>query len=701
MAKKVKYVILPALLLGMLFSFLAHKKPEPQDEISSKKKELLEKVMLYLKNTHYNTVELNDDFSVEVFEKYVESLDYTKKFFLKSDIELLERYKTEIDDQILSEKFDFEEKAVNIIEKRIAEAEAYYKKVLDEPFDFEVDETIELDAEKVDYAETKSDLKESWRLAMKYQTLTKLEDLLEIQEQAKEDEDTSVTIKSFEELEAEAREAVLKNNENWFSRLQKLDANDRLSTYINIICMLFDPHTSYFPPKDKENFDISISGRLEGIGATLQEKDGYIKVVEIVPGSASWRQGELKAGHLILKVGQDTEAPVDVVGMRLDEAVRLIRGPKGTIVKLTVKKLDASIGVIPIERDVVLLEQTYAKSAIVKDTLTGLKAGYIKLPKFYVDFNQEGGGRHCSEDVRIELEKIKDEDVSGVILDLRQNGGGSLQDVVDMVGLFIELGPVVQIRSRFGKAIVYSDRDPSITYDGPLVVMVDHISASASEILAAAIQDYGRGVIIGNTSTYGKGTVQRFYGLDPRNAVEEELGALKITTQKFYRIDGGATQIKGVEPDIRVPGEYDYIEIGEAEMDYALEWDEIKPADYTKWGKYDIKSIAKKSESRLEAYEEFKMVDEQAKWLKNKRESTIYPLHLKKYEELIKTLEEEAKAYENIFSKIKGFNTATLKADKETIDSDTVKTETNNKWHKEIEKDTYIYEALKVVGDMD
>ena len=685
-----------------MFVALTLKQPEPQEEIAEKKKELLEKVMLYLKNTHYVTVNMNDNFSKSVFEKYIESLDYTKKFLLQSDIEMLKKYEKDIDNQIEDYKFDFQQKASSIIAKRIEEADGYYKKILDDPFDFTIDEEIELDADKVEYAQTKSELKEAWRKAMKYQTLTKLNEMLEMQEKAKENKDTSVTIKSFEVLEKEAREFVLKNNENWFSRLKKLDENDRLSSYINVICMVYDPHTSYYPPKDKENFDISISGRLEGIGATLQEKDGYIKVVEIVPGSASWRQGELKAGHLILKVGQGEEAPVDVVGMRLDEAVRLIRGPKGTIVKLTVKKLDGSIGVIPIERDVVILEQTYAKSAIVEDSLTGLKAGYIKLPKFYVDFNQEGGGRHCSEDVRLELEKIKQEKgLSGVILDLRQNGGGSLQDVVDMVGLFIETGPVVQIRSRFGKAILYEDRNPSITYEGPLVVMVDHLSASASEILAAAIQDYDRGVILGNRSTYGKGTVQRFYGLDPRSAQEEELGALKITTQKFYRINGGATQIKGVEPDIVVPDEYDYIDIGEEEMDFALEWDEIKKADYERWRGVNIDSVAMISKKRVEQYAVFQKIDEQAKWLKNKRDNTVYSLNLEKYQTLMKQIDEESKAFENIFNKVEGLNTATLADDVNAIQSDTVKAETNKKWHEQIEKDTYIYEALQVIGDMD
>lgn len=605
-------------------------------------------------------------------------------------------------DEINEGGFEFLDKTVKIINTRIEEAEKYYQEILDKPFDFEKDEQVELDAKKVEYSKDKTALKESWRKALKYQVLTKVVQQIEKQES----NDTIKDKKPFAEIEKEQRAKVLKNNKDWFKRLKRLNDKDRLDTYLKCITLAFDPHSTFYPPKEKEDFDISISGKLEGIGATLQEKDGFIKVVKIVPGSASWKQGELKDGDIILKVGQGEEEPVSIEDMRLDEAVKLIRGPKGTEVRLTVKKkIDASIKVIPIIRDVVLLEESYAKSAVVEDKSTDKKVGYIKLPKFYADFSGTGG-RNCSDDIAKEIKKLKKDNIDGIVLDLRDNGGGSLRDVIKMVGLFIETGPVVQVKSRSGDAYPYGDNDRRVQYDGPLVVMVNSFSASASEILAAAIQDYNRGIIIG-TPTFGKGTVQRVLNLDSYLSLSDlkefgSLGSIKLTTQKFYRINGGTTQLEGVTPDIILPNFYSYMDLGEREMDYALKWDQVSRANYDEENSINKKrkKLAKKSTKRFKKDNTFRLVDENAKRLKSIRDNTTSSLNLKKFREEKEAEKNSGEKYKDIFKVIESLNVTTPTADKELIESDETKVETNKAFQKELTKDPYLLESIRVVKDI-
>ncbi|HEY0029208.1 MAG TPA: S41 family peptidase, partial [Bacteroidia bacterium] len=519
--------------------------------VQSDKEEAIDQILMQsLNSVHYSPMEVNNDFSKKVFKLYMERLDYNKKFLIQSDVDELKKMEEQIDEDINKGSFTFFDKSFDIINKRVEEAKVYYTDILAKPFDFTNDENLQLDAEKTAYAKDKNGLKEEWRKSLKYQTLARMVEMMDNQEKAKEKSDT-VKLKSRTELEADARKKILKSNDDYFKRLKEFDRNDRIAIYFNSIAGVYDPHTEFFAPKDKANFDIGMSGQLEGIGAQLQEKDGYIKVSNIVPGSASYKQGQLKAGDLILKVAQGAGEPVDVVDMRMDDAVLLIRGKKGTEVRLTVKKPDGNIIVIPIIRDIVVLEDSYAQSVIIKGKKN---IGYIKLPSFYADFSGKGG-RSCAKDIKKELEKLKAEHVDGIILDLRYNGGGSLPDVVDMAGLFIDKGPVCQVKQKAALAQVLEDRDAGVVYDGPLTVMVNSNSASASEIMAAAIQDYHRGVIVGTSpSSFGKGTVQRFFNLDdylpPAYANLKPLGEVKITTQKFYRINGGATQLKGVVPDI-------------------------------------------------------------------------------------------------------------------------------------------------------
>jgi len=442
-------------------------------------------------------------------------------------------------------------------------------------------------------------------------------------------------IKSFAELEKDAREKVLKRNDDWFRRLSQVEHFDRLTNFLNSIATYYDPHTGYYPPKDKEDFDISISGQLEGIGATLQEKDGYIKVVNIVPGSPSWKDGKLKENDLILKVAQADEEFVDIVGMRLDKAVKLIRGKKGTTVRLLVKNVEGTMQTISLVRDVVIIEETYAKSVIVQ-TDENKRVGYIYLPQFYVNFNEKGGGRRCSDDVLKEVLKLKNEGIDGLVIDLRNNGGGSLPDVVKMAGYFIKEGPIVQIQEKGGRKSVLTDTDPGMYYDGPLAVMVNGGSASASEIFAAALQDYQRAVIVGSEFTFGKGTVQRFLDLDQVvNSAHENnkpFGALKLTFQKFYRINGGSTQLKGVKSDVVLPDNMKYLDYGERELEHHLEWDKISPQEFELYSNPTVlKEIEAASQKRINADPEFALIDEKAKKIKEIRDQTVVSLNFEKF----------------------------------------------------------------------
>jgi len=683
----------------MLFSFTL------QQDNENKEKFIVQLVIENIENKHYHPLKIDDDFSRKVFHDYMKMLDNSKKFLIEPDVKKLKGYEDKIDDEINASSLEFFDLSCEIIDKRISEASEYYKEILSKPFDYDKDEMIETDGDKLKFEPNEAALKDSWRKALKYQTILRLNEALDIQEKAIASHDTIVKIKTFDELEKETRDKVMKSNDEWFKSLKQIDRNDRFSIYMAAITSVFDPHTEFFPPKNKEEFDMRMSGKFEGIGATLRQKDGYTNVESIVPGSASWKQGDLKPGDIILKVAQGSEEPVDIVGMRLDKAVQLIRGKKGTDVRLTVKKLDGRIVIISIIRDVVILEETYAKSAIIKEDKKPLSIGYIKLPSFYMDFN-DYSGRRCSKDVKVELEKLTQEGVKGIILDLRDNSGGSLPEVVDMGGFFITKGPIVQVKQPDSPAQYLSDTDPRVQYDGPLIIMVNVMSASASEILAAAMQDYKRAVIIGTSSTFGKGSVQRYFNLDEQVPSQFKefmpVGALKVTTQKFYRVNGGATQLKGVTPDIILPDIYTYMNVGEKELDNYMSWDEIKPAAFEPWtpSNYDLATIINKSKARVAKDSIFKQVDENAKRMKKQNDKTYYTLNLKKFREEQKQMKEEADKFKNLQQSPTVLKVFVLKTDSIAMLGDTVKKSRTSSWFETIKKDIYLDEAAHVMQDM-
>jgi len=673
---------------------------------NQKNKLLSDAIIATLQNAHYHPRKIDDSLSVDFFDEYIQAIDRTKKFLLQEDIDLLNNYRLDLDDQILSDRLDFFNLSVELIEKRSREVQQIYRELLEKPFDYTINEKIEMDTDKLPYSKSLIELKDSWRQALKYQVISQIYGAQKLQEKAALKSDT-VTIKSFETLEKEARASILKRHNEWFHRMIDQSNNtDKISTYINSLTAIYDPHTSYFPPKLKEDFDIRFSGTVEGIGATLSTKDGYVRVVEVVPGSPAWKQGDLKSEDLIMKVGQADKEPVDVYDMRLDDAVKLIRGPKGTEVRLTIRKPDGQVLLVPIIRDKVIREETYAKSAIIRDKADdGMRIAYINLPSFYANFN-DPLGRKSSKDMKKEIAKINAEGIENVILDMRNNGGGSLMDAVDIAGLFIQNGPVVQVRSGNGKVQVLSDNDTKIYFDGNLVILVNSFSASASEILAAAMQDYKRAIIVGTKSTYGKGTVQRFTDLDrimpARYNMYKKFGSLKFTMQKFYRINGGATQKKGVVPEIILPDIYSYIDFGEKEEESAMPWDEIKAVNYTPTYNYipNYSSIVEKSKARIANSEPFTLLDERARLVKKENEETLEPLNFDVFSKMKYLEEENLKKFEELGKDELAIDVQNFDVDNAYIQSDSTRMEINKEWHKAIVKDIYIYEAMQVIEDL-
>jgi carboxyl-terminal processing protease len=656
--------------------------------------------MMIVLQSHLEPLKVDDKLSERIFDLYLKRIDYSKKFLLKSDYEdLKKKYRDNIDDEIIHHSFEFFEECDRIVEQRIKDIEGIYKDELSRPFDFTANEKVETDAKKMDFPEGMKGLKDAWRKSLKEQVMVRLSDAIDAQEKGLEKKDTSVKVQTHEQMEVTARKKVLKTHDDWFKRMNKVEKTDRFSSFLNTIANCYDPHTDFFPPKEKEEFDIQMSGQFEGIGARLQQRDDIIKVEEIVPGSASYRQGQLKAGDIILKVAQGNEEPVDVTNMLLDKAVQLIRGKKGTEVRLTIKKPDASTVIIPIIRDKVVTEETFARSFILKDKRN---IGYILLPGFYGDVNRNGA-RSCAEDVRKEVEKLKAKNVDGVIIDIRNNGGGFLEEVVRMAGLFIDKGPMVQVKGREGFAHVLDDREGGTIYDGPLAILVNNNSASASEILAAAMQDYKRGIIIGGNSTFGKGTVQNFANLDevnPEFANVRPLGSLKLTIQKFYRISGGSTQLKGVIPDVILPDPYSEIERGEKDQDYPLKYDEIQPARYSEVNKVNKDVLKSKSRERTSKSQAFSLIEEQSKRIKSQRDKSEVNLNLAAFRAEQKKNKEEGKKYDFLNKEIPGFEALSLENEAGLNASDTSHFARNRESLKLIKKDNYIFESVKILEDM-
>ena len=672
-------------------------------ENPDKEKVILQAVLAMMNRYHYTNPPIDDEFSHRLYDTYLDRLDGMKRFLIMEDLDLLDDYQDSLDDQLLNDDLKFFELSYKIINQSIEKPRKWYPEILSQPFDFTAPDSMETDGKKRTFAKDDDQLKSYWKDYLKYETLTRLADKLKDQEALTEEPEGGK--KSLTELEAEAREDVLEVFDEWYERMDKVRRSDRFEMYVNSVTSVYDPHSGYFNPKEKEDFNINMSGRLEGIGARLQMDGDFTKVVSIVVGGPAWKQKELEVDDKIFKVQQETETePVDVTGWLVDEVVTLIRGPKGTKVTLTVRKADGSVREITILRDEVILDAGFAKSATLELEGEVGKVGYIKLPKFYADF-ENPKGRSCAEDVKTELKKLMDEDVKGVILDLRNNSGGSLSDVVQMSGLFIEEGPIVQVKSRGAEPYVLRDKDSKVVYSGPLIVMVNTQSASASEILAAAMQDYGRAVIVGSHSTFGKGTVQRFFNLDKSVTGADEfkpLGDIKITLQKFYRVNGGSTQLKGVNPDITLPDTYEFIDAGEKEMENPMPWTEIEPEPFSQdiVDLTNIDLLKVNSAERVKNSPLFEKVVAHAQRVKEIRDETIVPLQLDEYRALDIARETESKEFKQAFGTIEDLMAENLEIDLEEIHSDSSKISRNDAWLEKMGKDIYLEETLLIMKDL-
>ena len=689
--KNIFFVVAPFLFVATGFYMKA------QDESESI---LVQAINMSLQGAHYDPPVVDDAFSQKAFDLYLKNIDGNKRLLLASDTVQLVDYRNEIDNEINDGTYKLFDLSLELIQKQTKVTEGYFEDILAKPFSFTENEEVNL-GEDMPFAKDETELRDRWRKYLKYSVLSRLHDDIIAQEKAKERGDTIFTPKSYDSLEYNARQNVLKTHRDWYKRLNRLDRKDRLALYINSITAVYDPHTNYFPPEQKEDFDIQMSGHLEGIGAQLQEKDGYIKITNIIPGGPSSLQGELMANDLILKVKQEGGEPVEIIDWRINDAVKIIRGKKGTKVTLTVRKPDGSVKNITITRDVVVLEETYAKSLVLNDQ-DNVKTGYIYLPTFYADF-QNPRGRFSWKDVKVEVEKLKATGVKGIILDLRNNGGGSLDDVVKMGGLFIDEGPIVQVKEKGRQAQLLEDRNPGAEWDGALVIMINEFSASASEIMAAAMQDYGRAVIVGSASSHGKGTVQRFLNLNQtlRNKNLPDLGSVKLTIQKFYRINGDATQLKGVSSDVVLPDNYMYIKSGENENDYAMAWDQISSSKY-EIVKLDARNKAiKKSQVRVKKIETFNLIEENARRWEEQRDINIFPLSLEAYKAQEVKEKKEGEKYEALNTIVmNGFVVRNIPSDLALIKGEASRVKRNEEWIKSIAKDPYVYEALQIIEDL-
>jgi carboxyl-terminal processing protease len=672
-----------------------------------KDKLLIDLITYVLEKGHYSPKDINDAFSKNIYRNFIAGVDPLKRYFLMSDIEEFKRYETSIDDQIKIKDVTFFNLVYSRLSQRIAEIEKIYPTILEQSFDYKMDEELNVDYDKIAYAKDKKALKNRWRKQLKFSTISNYYDLIEEngtvlnEVSKKEQNEDDQKPKTISEIELEARENTKNSMSEYFDFVNDLESKDYFAIFLNVIVEEFDPHTNYFAPSDRDRFELQMSGKLEGIGARLQKKNDYIKIVEVISGGPAWRGEHVEVGDMIMKVKQEKEKEaVSVVGMRLDDAVKLIKGPKGTKVILTIKRVDGSIEEEIITRDVVEIEETYAKSTLIKKE--DKNYGLIDLRQFYFDM-QNYKERNAASDVKKEILRLKDEGMQGLIIDLRGNGGGSLRTAVDMAGLFIKEGPIVQVASSGSKKEVLEDQDDEIVWDGPLVILVNELSASASEILAAAMQDYKRAIVIGSKQSYGKGTVQNLLDLNQwlRNNDMGDMGSLKLTTQKFYRVNGGSTQLEGVKSDVVMADRYSYINIGEKDYDNPLPYDKIEPADYEVWNGYlDYEKIIKKSMERMAKSEQLRLIDENAQWIKSRRDITTVNLNYESYKNELESRIDDTKKFDAIDNYDNKLRYESLPFEIELMKQDTTLLEKRKRWHKSLGNDIYIEEGVNILQDL-
>ena len=707
MKKNFKVLLLAVFVAAASCSFTTKSFDNPE-----KDKLLIDLVTYVLEKWHYASPSMDDAFSMAVYTKFIDGVDPIKRYFLEQDIQEFEQYKLQIDDQLKIKDLSFFNLVYSRLVLRMEESKTLYQNALSSAFDYSKDEIINVDYDASSYATTKKQLQERWRKQLKFSTISTYYDFLEEKQTAdqrkasalKESKKYIASVNedlTDKELEEKSRTSTQTNLEEYYDFTDDLQRKDYFAIFLTTIVEQFDPHTNYMAPPDKDRFDQRMSGKLEGVGARLQKKKDYINVMEVISGGPAWRGEHIEVGDVLLKVRQEDELePVSIVGMRIDDAVKLIKGPKGSKVILTVKGVDGSIREETITRDVVELEETYAKSTII--TKQKNTYGLINLPAFYFNM-QNYKERNAATDIKEEILSLKKEGIEGLVLDLRNNGGGSLRTAVDIAGLFIKKGPVVQVASSDGSKDVLEDQDPAIVWEGPLVILVNELSASASEILAAAMQDYKRAIIIGSKQTYGKGTVQNVVDLNRwlRKNDQGDMGALKLTTQKFYRVNGGSTQLEGVKSDVVMPDRYSYFDVGERDYDNPLPYDKITPATYKLWEGYiDYQATVDKSKLRIAQNNQLKLIEQNAMYIKARRDQMDVTLNLTAYSKQIDENKEAVKKFDSLDTYDNKLSYRSLADELVLMREDTTLVEKRKRWHKNLTKDVYVEEAISVLQDL-
>ncbi len=667
-----------------------------------------------LSNYHFLKKKPSTTLFNEIFVNYLKELDRFKFLLLENEVRALAEYRQPNKDN-LSDILEISSVTKIILDERIAELRMLVAGILQQEFDFAIDETYETDYKKVAYASSLEDLKDRWRRRLKYRMLegilektlpdTSLQ-LAQTPRNKQQDskQDLSKIGIGYAEAKEKTRTELVKSFQRYFANIQTQRERDYFNLYLKALSKSYDEYTSFLPPIEKETFDIDMSGQLEGIGAEITKNEiGYIEIVRIVPGGPSYQQKELQSGDQIMKVAQGYHEAVDIKNFTLNEALKLIRGKKGTLIQLTVKKANGSTKVIPIIRDTIVLNKTYARSVVLQ--FHNKRYGYLYLPKFYRDFNNKSSSRSSSEDVHKELTYLNSQNVDALVFDLRFNGGGSLEDAIVMSGLFIKDGPVIRVRDSEKEYPAYRDKDSGIAFDKPMLVLVNEGSASASEILAASLQDHKRALIVGSSQkTFGKGTVQILHSLNNSRYAKDnyngDLGYLKFTTQKYYRISGLSTQTIGVKPDIVIPS----LENFQIPRESSYSNDSLSPIPYSKWDKfqYNYSRLEQKQQLRLQNNSNFENIIKRNKLMLERKKQTKFTLNHKQAHSSRQAYLKELVNYVVDLQQdldFKAIPKQVSEADKQPSGFKE-KIEERNSWYNQLSRDIYIRETLAILEDV-
>ena len=700
---KLKKLLMFAPLMTLMFCFNS---PQNDDEKMQAIMLTLGRTLSYL---HYAPKPINDAYSQDVYNKYFEDVDASKRYFLQSDMDEFKKHYTKLDDYLNQGNLSFYKLTIDRLYQSVDEIDKMTQDILSKPINLDEDEELVLEPKKKKNPANADEQYKEWRKYIKYNILQEIETLNSKEEAQRKKKDSVIakklpdTIKyaplTLEKKREKATSEVKDLITDSFRRFKKRKKMDWFTVYMNAYSEVFDPHTNYFSPKNKEDFDMSFTGKVIGIGAIIQEKRGYLYLGALTIGAPAWKSKQLTEGDKILKVrSKPKEEPVNVVGMLSDEAVRLIRGEKGVPVTLTIEKKDKTIKEVTMIREEVTIEDTFARSIVVNST-NGKKYGFIYLPSFNADF-EDSKGRNASDDIKAELIKLKSENVEGIILDLRSNGGGSLTEVGDIMGLFMNAGPYVQVKDGQGKVNVLNNKTNAPIWNGPLVVMQNELSASASEIFAGMVQDYGRGVVVGSPSSFGKGTVQTFVDLNRFLNSTDDFGSLKLTIQKFYRVTGESTQRKGVEADIKMNDFFSYAEVGERFDQYALPWDKIQATTYKKLSGFKIAELQAEIDKRINASENYKLLQESAKWKEALDKEETISLKQDKFFEIAKTRKAQIEKFRALDKFNNGLKFTLHKDEAERIKKDEAFAKKTENWKKNLQRDFYLEETVNVLSKL-